>query len=154
MMDIFILVFVQWLVLQLLVVVVLLSNCKCCHRCCCARRRRRPRRPLRVRIGSIKELAMDRFQYTFVLPALGATDVVKREIFVTINGVQEKHEVAADVTEWNFIFDEGAAVSMYLVDIDNADNHSANGELLEFTVTDTVPPPAPLAPTVSNVAQV
>ena len=95
-----------------------------------------------------------KYLYTLALPAPGAADVVRRELHVVVNGEPTVTELAADVLEYKLELVEDADVEVYLVDIDDAGNLSDLGELLAFTVIDTVPPPAPGRPEIIGVEEV
>lgn len=106
-------------------------------------------RPKKVTILFIKEGAINNYIYKFGLPALGATDVVKREIHFVIDGVTTMVEwTDVNVMEFEMTFAEDAVVEMFLVDIDDASNRSADGEKLSFVVVDMVAPNAPAAPVI------
>ena len=95
---------------------------------------------------------MDKYTYKISLPALGADDVVKREMHVVVDGIETVHEIADIATlEWDLVLEENSNCQIWMVDIDDADNRSADGMTLEFEVLDIVPPTAPQAPTVASV---
>jgi uncharacterized lipoprotein YbaY len=96
---------------------------------------------------------MDRWGITFSLPEPGAADVVKRELTVSITGVDEPivqnlsgKALSSDQIE----VDEDAELSVTLVDIDNAGNRSQPSAALVYKVVDDVPPPAPGTVSVGN----
>lgn len=97
---------------------------------------------------------MDKFLYKLALPAVESHDVVKRELYVLVDGVETVHEISdPKQTHFDLVFEQDQEVSVYLVDIDDAGNRSEGGEILDFTVIDTVPPVAPKAPVVSEVVE-
>lgn len=110
-------------------------------------------KPGLILIKSVKEDDM-MFKYTFTLPALGAPDVVKRNMHLTVDGVESLIELDPVLTEYEMVFEQDAIVSMFLVDIDDAGNASANGTVLDFTVIDIVPPAAPDAVIISDVIEI
>ena len=109
--------------------------------------------PLKPTILSIKEDLMN-YIYTIALPALGADDVVSRELHVIIDGVEEIHEITdIHMTEWTLTLAEDTHCLVYITDIDDAGNRSPDGMHLEFTVIDTIPPSAPEAPVIVDVIE-
>lgn len=74
------------------------------------------------------------------LPPPGAPDVVLRELTQVINGIQTVLNVEQGYT---FLAEDGAMVSLSLVDIDDAGNRSEPSPTLTFTATDTIAPPTP-----------
>lgn len=99
---------------------------------------------------------MDQFLYKLGLPAVEAHDVVKRELCVSINGADPVvHEILdVGLAAYELTFEQDQHVAIFLVDIDDAGNRSANGMVLDFVVIDTVPPPAPAAPVIMEVIEV
>lgn len=99
---------------------------------------------------------MDQFLYKLGLPAVEAHDVVKRELCVSINGADPVvHEILdVGLAAYELTFEQDQHVAIFLVDIDDAGNRSANGMVLDFVVIDTVPPPAPSAPVIMEVIEV
>ncbi len=89
---------------------------------------------------------MANFGYIFALPPVGASDVAKRELTVTVNGGDPPLTRSYDgqpVVSDEFIFADHDHVSLTLVDIDGAGNRSSSSAALSFDVVDDVPPPAP-----------
>ena len=111
--------------------------------------------PEQVTILSIMEDQTDmNYIYTLGLPALGANDVVSRELHVIVDGVEEVHEITdLSIMEWKLTLPEDAHCMVYLVDIDDAGNRSPDGTHYEFTVIDVVPPSAPEAPVIVDVIE-
>ena len=99
---------------------------------------------------------MDQFLYKLGLPAVEAHDVVKRELCISINGADPViHEILdVGLAAYELTFEQDQHVAIFLVDIDDAGNRSANGMVLDFIVIDTVPPPAPAAPVIMEVIEV
>ena len=91
------------------------------------------------------------YRYDLELPAPGADDVVKRELHVNRDGVEEIQTVEGDLLATSVVVDENTHVSLFLVDFDEAGNASEPGPAAEFDVTDQVPPPAPGAPGVTGI---
>jgi len=79
------------------------------------------------------------------LPPPGATDVVSRELFLTIDGaIVEVPLLPGNATiASGFQGPQGATVGATLVDIDDAGNRSEPSPKLVATLQDTIPPPAP-----------
>lgn len=108
--------------------------------------------PQKVSIIDIKEDTINTYIYKFGLPALGASDVVKRELHVTQDGTETVYEITdMSATTYEVSLVEDQHVIVFLVDIDDAGNRSPNGMSLEFDVADIVPPNAPDAPTIIDV---
>lgn len=99
-----------------------------------------PRRPLRVGATLIRE-DQSVLIYKLTLPPAGAPDVVTRELAVEVNGSVRETLDASDGMELSF--DQGDAVRLSLVDVDDAGNRSEPSEPLEFAASDTIAPPAP-----------
>jgi outer membrane biosynthesis protein TonB len=82
--------------------------------------------------------------YSLELPPLSAPDVKKRVVKISVDGEEKLVEV--HFTESNISLSpvkEGASVSLYLKDIDDAGNEGPWGEPVSFIAKDTLPPPAP-----------
>ncbi len=100
---------------------------------------------------------MSQFGIKFGLPPVGAPDVVKRELTVTVNGGDPPQVVVMDgqpLLSSEMVFNLGDVLSVTLVDIDGGPNRSQPSAALVFTVTDTVPPPAPGVLSVGEVRQI
>ena len=78
--------------------------------------------------------------YKLTLPAPGAADVVQRKLTEIVNGASRTFD-ATDGMELKF--QDDAEVELFLVDVDDAGNASAESPHLKFTVRDTLAPPAP-----------
>ena len=95
---------------------------------------------------------MDKYTYKLSLPALGADDVVSREMHVMIDGIENIHEISdISMTEYDLVLSEGSDCIIWMIDIDDAGNRSKEGEKLIFQVVDIIPPVAPAAPSVAGV---
>lgn len=82
------------------------------------------------------------------LPAPGASDVATREVkldFVNPDTTTASTTLTLPVAQGSFTFDAvaNAVVTCTLVDIDGSGNRSPESISGPFTVTDTIPPPAP-----------
>lgn len=113
-----------------------------------------PPKPKPVKLGTVKVLTV--LRYTFALPPVPAIDDFDhREANVTVGSAEPQVVVlTSGQTEFQQDFDRDVEVSITLVDVDTSNNKSDPSEALEFTTTDTVPPPAPGGLTVSNIQQV
>jgi hypothetical protein len=123
------------------------------HQSCIQKVKRKVPRPQAILILVKEEDEDMNYAYTFTLPAPGASDVVERKICVVINDVKECHSIDPTMIEYKMTFGVDQNVKMWLVDIDDAGNVSAPGSVLEFVVIDTVPPPAPESPVISDVVE-
>lgn len=96
------------------------------------------------RVQLLKEIEMDVIRFAVALRNPRSADVVKRHLKVTINeDVVFDDVVSLNVdTVGNFEGPEGAIVSAYLVDIDNAGNQSKAAVLTEV-LRDVFPPAQP-----------
>jgi hypothetical protein len=93
--------------------------------------------------------------YTITLPAPGAPDVVSRELHVSLDGGTESVQpLPGNALSATVTVNEGQAVDVYLVDVDDAGNSSPNSPTLTFTASDTIPPPAPTALAIGGVTEV
>jgi hypothetical protein len=116
-------------------------------RYCC-----RPPQPKRPTILKVSEDLM--LKYTITMPPVGAADVVSREIHTAVGGAEQPTEtVAPDVLTYVRRFNDNDNVETWVVDIDDAGNRSANGVILSFTATDTIPPAAPASPVISDIEE-
>lgn len=79
------------------------------------------------------------------LPPPGATDVVSRELTLTIDGTTQAVPplVGTTTVVVGFSGPQGATVEAVLVDVDDAGNRSEPSPKLVATLQDTIPPPAP-----------
>ncbi len=109
-------------------------------------------RPLRL-LGSE---VLTVLRYTFSLPPAPAVDDLARREANVVAGTAEGTAVsiAKDATSFTFDFDRDVAVSITLTDIDTSGNRSPASAPLEFTTTDTVPPPQPGILGIAKVEQV
>jgi hypothetical protein len=110
--------------------------------------------PLPVTIFRIEELNMEKFAYTFSLPAPGSADVMTREFHYVVDGVEAFDTLDVGTTTHRLVFVEGATVDAFLIDIDNAGNRSEPSTSMHFVVVDTVPPKTPASPEVLSVEEV
>lgn len=116
-------------------------------RYCC-----RPPQPKRPTILKVSEVLM--LKYTIKMPPVGAADIVSREIHTSVGGAEQAVEtVAADAVSYVRRFNDGDNVETWVVDIDDAGNRSANGTILSFVATDTIPPAAPAAPSIDDITE-
>ncbi len=89
---------------------------------------------------------MSQFGIKFGLPPVGASDVAKRELTVTVNGIDPPQVVTMTgqpLLSDEMVFNADDVLSVSLVDIDAHDNRSPASAALVYTVTDDIPPPAP-----------
>jgi len=83
--------------------------------------------------------------YTVTAGKPGAADVVSRELSVVVNGtaLSEPVSFGGDATDLGEVkVEQGAEVTMSLVDIDDAGNRSQPA-VVTFVATDTIAPPEP-----------
>jgi hypothetical protein len=86
----------------------------------------------------------DKILFRVVLPAPSAADVVTRELTVDINGTVQVLTLAVeDSNPLEFSGDQGAQVSVSLVDIDDFGNRSAATSTMPQQLADNFAPPAP-----------
>jgi hypothetical protein len=111
-----------------------------------------PLKPQQPTILNITGGLMDKYTYNIGLPELGAHDVVSRELHISVNG-EMSMIVIEDIhmTHHELILEENADCHIWVVDIDDAGNRSADGEKLSFIVIDIVPPSSPAAPVIADV---
>lgn len=116
----------------------------------------RPKRVVLIKVYPVGESVMnDLLSYEVLLPVLVPPhDVVRREVTVTVDGVQQgpeaqgpsEHTVEVDGVTYDafesFDVKQGASVTISAQDIDDAGNRSAP-VVYEFKATDTIPPAAP-----------
>jgi hypothetical protein len=89
---------------------------------------------------------MSSFGFVFSLPPVGASDVSRRELTVTVNGGDPPLVRSYDgqpLQSDEYVFADKDHISVTLVDIDGAGNRSPSSAALSFDVIDDVPPPAP-----------
>ena len=99
--------------------------------------------PLLVIIAGEDQMA-DKILFRVVLPAPSAADVVTRELTVDINGTVQVLTLAVeDSNPLEFSGDQGAQVSVSLVDIDDFGNRSAATSTMPQQLADNFAPPAP-----------
>jgi len=111
-----------------------------------------PLKPQKPTILNISGGLMDKYTYKIGLPALGADDVVSRELHVMINGVESMYEIMdVTMTHYELVLEENSDVDIFMIDIDDAGNRSVEGDHLHFVVIDIVPPAAPAAPVIADV---
>jgi hypothetical protein len=92
--------------------------------------------------------------YTITLPAPGAPDVTARELHVTLDqGADNVQTLPASATSAQVACNEGQAVSLFLVDVDDAGNESPPSPTLSYTAADVIPPPAPGPLTIASVSE-
>ena len=89
---------------------------------------------------------MAQFGIKFGLPMPGASDVVQRELTVTVNGgdpplVRTYQAPAAISDEW--VFNDADHVVAFLVDIDGRGNRSQASAAFILDIVDDIAPPAP-----------
>jgi len=99
--------------------------------------------PLLVIIAGEDQMA-DKIMFRVVLPAPSAADVVTRELTVDINGTVQVLTLAVeDTNPLEFSGDQGAQVSVSLVDIDDFGNRSEAASMMPQQLADNFAPPAP-----------
>lgn len=82
-------------------------------------------------------------KFVLVLPQAGASDVVSREVRLSVADVLYEVDLAGDVVETaEFTGEDNAVVTGTLVDVDDAGNRSEAREF-SFVLVDTVAPPQP-----------
>ncbi len=116
-----------------------------------------PPRPHRVIVAAVREITVATFGIKFGLPAVGASDVAKRELTVTVNGGDPPAVTTMNgqpLLSDEMVFNVNDVLSVTLVDIDGAGNRSQPSAALAYTVTDTVPPPQPGVLSVGEVRQI
>ncbi len=118
------------------------------------KRRRRPRRPGSPTLISIKE-NMSEYLCKLGMPTISSGNIVKRELHVNENGMEQVHELY-DVyaMEYDITVQEGSHIIAFLVDFNGAGVRSADGATLEFNVFDVAPPMAPDAPTLISIERI
>lgn len=95
---------------------------------------------------------MDMLTYLVAVGAPG-TDVVTRELAVTVGGVAQSPQTGdKSRTEFSVEVPQDSIVKLSLVDIDDAGNRSAASEI-EFTAIDTLAPEQPGGFTVTLVSE-
>lgn len=99
-----------------------------------------PRQPLPVAVSLNREDA-SMLVYSLTLPPPGASDVVKRTLKQTVNGVELPN---VDVTDgFEVSYNDNDSVTLSLFDTDDAGNESPPSDPFAFTATDTIAPPQP-----------
>ena len=93
-------------------------------------------------------------RYTITAPALGAPDVVTREVTTEVNGTASTEVIPASQASIVREFNDNDVVKIFFTDTDDAGNVGAPGTALEFTALDTIPPGPPGAPVVASVEEV
>jgi hypothetical protein len=101
--------------------------------------------------GEVQIMALE---HTIGLPPRGASDVVQRELSVTIGDATVVQVLDGAATEAKVLAQHNDAVSLKLTDVDRAGNRSPDSPTLTFTATDTFPPPAPGTLAVTSVVEV
>ena len=89
---------------------------------------------------------MSDFVYKISLPKPLSENIARRELHVMIDGEMEINEIGTTVSTWNLSLFEGSEVVVFLVDIDDCENRSTEGDPLVFYATNKVPPKPPKAP--------
>jgi len=93
--------------------------------------------------------------YNVFLPGFTDTDLVKRVIKLTINGVESTFTVAPDVKVYTLPpVKESSTVEISLQDVDDAGNSSDWSESLTFVAADTIIPSTPGKVSVKLTAEV
>lgn len=116
-----------------------------------------PPRPRQVHLGAKRQIDMASFGIKFGFKAPGASDVVQRELSVTVNGgdpplVRTYSGPVLESDEW--VFQANDALVAVLVDIDGTGNKSPASSAFSYTVTDDIAPPAPGDITVVDKRQI
>lgn len=106
--------------------------------------------PLMPVLKLIKKEIVIMLTYKLGLPAATAPDVVKWEMGTTVGANPEAIAVATD--GMTVQFNAGDVVSLRLRETDADNNVSDWGTPFAFTAADTLPPSAPGAPTLTEVA--
>lgn len=110
-----------------------------------------PPRPGRITVSD--GVTIMGLKYKATLPAPGASDVTTRKFSITENGEERVTELPGSTTETEFTVARDASVSLKLSDVDGSGNQSPWSEPLDFTATDTVPPPQPGAISIESLGQ-
>jgi len=85
----------------------------------------------------------EKLGYTLSLQAPGASDVLERRLYVTLNGgTPEPHFLAPTATQYEILVDDGDQVHVELIDVDRKGNASEPA-IFEFKAIDDIPPPKP-----------
>lgn len=97
-----------------------------------------------ITIVCIGESVMaDKILFNIVLPLKAAPDVVEREVVIKIGDVDTQLNIPGDQTLIEaYEGDQGALVTVSLIDIDDAGNRSP-ASVATIELLDTFPPPAP-----------
>lgn len=104
---------------------------------------KRPRLPGLLSIRVISEGVNGMLNFSVLLPTPGATDVVKRELSVTIGEEPtQTKELTTETEVTGFSGADNAQVSLSLVDIDDAGNRSPERSQT-FVLVDSLAPPQP-----------
>jgi len=112
-----------------------------------------PPQPAPLSIHSQMEVRM--LRYTIDLPPKPAiADLATREVTIVMDGISDVRALGPDIVNFVVDTDPGTAVTITLVDIDTSGNRSAPSAPLNFTATDTVPPPVPGGLAVEKVEQI
>jgi hypothetical protein len=107
------------------------------------RKQLRMRRPGLVGLKVTQEVN-NMLRFVLVLPPIGASDVIDRELMVQISGQLPavEHVPPSVVESGEYEGNDGDSISGHLVDIDDAGNRSEPSPF-SFTLADTIAPPAP-----------
>lgn len=97
-----------------------------------------------IRIIPTGEKVMaDKLLFNLILPPKAAPDVVEREVVIKIGDVETQLNIPGDQTLIEaYEGDQGALVTVSLIDIDDAGNRSP-ASVATIELLDTFPPPAP-----------
>ena len=96
-------------------------------------------------LGEKRQVNMTQFGIILNLPPVGASDVAKRELSVTVGTAEPVIKVmdGQPLKSDELIFNADDEVVVTLTDIDGHNNRSPHSAPLSFKVVDDVAPPAP-----------
>ena len=100
---------------------------------------------VKIRIISKGENVMaDKILFNIILPPKAAPDVIEREVVVKIDDVETQFNIPGDQTLIEaYEGDQGALVTVSLIDIDDAGNRSPASVSPVIILVDTIAPPQP-----------
>lgn len=100
---------------------------------------------VKIRIISTGENVMaDKILFNVILPPKAAPDVIEREVVIKIDDVETQFNIPGDQTLIEaYEGDQGALVTVSLIDIDDAGNRSPASVSPVITLVDTIAPPQP-----------
>lgn len=109
------------------------------------------RKPGKPELAVFLEGETDMLKYKVLLSEPKSPDVVERKLHVevftdTLEKRNEDVSLPATAREYELIVDQDDIVDLWLVDIDDAGNESADSDMLSFIAKDTIPPGRPDAP--------